>query len=176
VYHLERNFADAAKYFQFALEYCDSTASGHYLRWQDLGEALYWVEGRRPEAERAFRRAIALAEEQLDKTPGDAKILAYAAGCYARIGDRSRAQSLVERAVAVGSEDPQTMVTIGNTFEQLGDRERALHYIARAVRLDYPLSWIEADPSFEDLTKDIRFRQLVDATAREAAEGKAKAQ
>jgi len=66
------------------------------------------------------------------------------------------------------------MFILGQTCERLGDRERALHYIASAVRLKYPLSWIEAEPLLGDLTKDIRFRQLVDATAGEAVKEGAK--
>ena len=169
VYHLERHFTESAKYFKFALEYSDTTAPSYYVKWQDLGEALYWVEGKRPEADTAFRRAIALAEAQLEKNPDNQDLLAYTAGCYAKIGDRARARSLVDRVASLESEDSRVLYIIGQTYEVLGDRERALHYIASAIRLEYPLSWIEADPSLDDLTNDIRFRQLVDTAAGEAA-------
>ena len=174
LYYLERYFAESEKYFRFALEYCDSTASDYYQRWQDWAGALYWVEGRKPDADAAFRRAIALAEEALKKTPDNVELLAYTAGCYAMVGDRSRALSLIDRVVATGSEDPHIMFIIGQTYERLGDRERALHYIASAVRLKYRLSWIKAEPLLEDLTKDIRFQQLVEATAGEAVKEGAK--
>lgn len=165
LYYLEGLFAESATYFKFALEYCDSASSSHYQRWQDLGAALYWVEGKRPEAEAAFRHAVQLAED-----PNVPDVLAYTAGCYAMLGDRDRALALIDRFIAIGSEDPHALFVVGQTYEQLGDRERALSFIGEAVRLNYRLSWIEAEPILKDLTKDIRFRQLVAAKTGEKVE------
>jgi serine/threonine-protein kinase len=176
LYYLEGLFSDSAKYFKFALEYCDSTAVDHYQRWQDLGAALYWVEGRRDEAKEAFRRAIALGENRLAQNPNDPELLAYLAGCCAMVGDDERARDLLGRFTAVGSEQPDVLFIVGQTYEQLADRERALQYIADAVRLNYRLSWIEAEPILKDLTKDIRFKQLVGAPAGETASGGSKPQ
>ncbi len=177
VYYLEGLFSDSAKYFKFALEYCDSAGVDYYQRWQDLGAALYWAEGRRDEAVEAFGRAIALGEKQLSNRPADAELLAYLAGCYAMIGDGARARALLERFSATGSDQRDVLFIVGQTYEKLGDRERALQYIADAVRLDYRLSWIEAEPILKELTKDIRFEQLVDAAATKKTEpGKTKVQ
>jgi serine/threonine-protein kinase len=173
-YYIEGQLADAEKYFRLAFQYCDSTSSGHYMKWQNLAETLYWIEGRRPEAEEAFRRAIALQEVQLKNTPDDPSLLAYTAGCYAKVGDRARALAIAERAAAMESDDPEILYVMGQAYEQLGDRERALHYVASAVRHGYPVKWIETDPGLQDLVKDIRFRQLVEASAGEAVKGGAK--
>ena len=175
-YYIERQLADAEKYFRLALQYCDSTSSRHYMRWQDLAETLYWIEGKRPEAEQAFRRAIAIEEVQLENTPDDPSLLAYTAGCYAKVGDRARALALAERVAAMESDDPTILYVMGQTYEQLGDRERALHYVASAIRHRYPVKWLEADPGLQDLAKDIRFRQLVEVNAGETAKDKVKAQ
>jgi tetratricopeptide (TPR) repeat protein/predicted Ser/Thr protein kinase len=174
LYYLEGLFAESATYFKFALEYCDSTAADYYQRWQDLAAALYWVDGKRDEAISAFRRAIALAETQLAESPDDPELLAYTAGCYAMIGERASALALIDRFIAVGSEEPHLLFIVGQSYEQLGDRERALNYIGQAVRLNYRLSWIEAEPILKDLTQDIRFRQLVGATAGEVRPGGSK--
>jgi serine/threonine-protein kinase len=174
LYYLEGLFADSAKYFKFALEYCDSTAADYYQRWQDVGAALYWAENRRGEATAAFHRAIALAEGRLARSPNDAELLAYLAGCHAMVGDGARAKTLLERFSAVECEEAHVLFVAGQTYEQLGDRERALQYIADAVRLDYRLSWIRAEPILKELTKDIRYLQLVDAKADEAQAGGSK--
>jgi tetratricopeptide (TPR) repeat protein len=175
-YFIERQLADAEKYFRLALQYCDSTSSRHYMRWQDLAETLYWIEGRRPEAEQAFRRAIALEEVQLQNTPDDPSLLAYTSGCYAKIGDRARALELAERVAAMESDDPTVLYVVGQTYEQLAVRERALHFIASAIRHGYPVKWLEGDPGLQELVKDIRFRQLVEVNAGETSKEKVKTQ
>ncbi|UCG53430.1 MAG: protein kinase [Candidatus Latescibacterota bacterium] len=162
LYYLEGLYEDAAKYFQFALEYCDSLAPDHYQRWQDWGAALYWVDGKRDEAVEKFRRAIELAEQQLKITGGDTELLAYTAGCYAMVGDRERAIALIDEVTAIGAEDPFVSFIVGQTYEHLGDRERALQFIANAVRLDYSLAQIQAEPLLKDLTQDIRFKHLIE--------------
>jgi tetratricopeptide (TPR) repeat protein len=164
LYYLDGLYEDAAKYFKFALEYCDSTAADHYQRWQDWGAALYWVEGRRDESLEKFRRAIELAERQLALTPEDSELLVYAAGCYAMVGDRQRALALIDEVETMGTEDPFISFIVGQTYEHLGDRERALHYIAKAVRLNYSLAQVRAEPLLKDLTQDIRFKQLIDVS------------
>jgi tetratricopeptide (TPR) repeat protein len=176
LYYLEGLFAESATYFKFALEYCDSAEADHYQRWQDYAAALYWVEGKKNDASGAFRRAIALAEGQMEERPDDAELLAYTAGCYAMIGERERSLALIDRFAARGSEEPHVLFVVGQTYEQLGDRERALQYIGEAVRMNYRISWIEAEPILKELTKDIRFRQLVGAKAGEAGSGGSKSE
>jgi serine/threonine-protein kinase len=164
LYYFEGLYAEAAKYFKFALEYCDSTDFDYYIRWQDWGAALYWVEGKKEEAKEKFDRAVELAEQQLALRSTDARLLAYMAGCYAMIDNRARALTLIDEASALDQEDALVLYLIGYAYEKLGDRERALQYIATAVRFRYSLAQITADPLLEDLTKDIRFQQLIEVS------------
>jgi tetratricopeptide (TPR) repeat protein/TolB-like protein/predicted Ser/Thr protein kinase len=165
LYYLDGLFEEAAKYFKFAMEYCDSTAPDYYQRWQDWGAALYWVEGRREEASAKFRRAVQIAEAQLQQTPDDIELLAYTAGCYAMLDDREHALALVDRVTRMGKDNPMVAYHVGWTYEKLGDRERALTYLTEAVRLHYSIAMIRAEPLFRDLVEDIRFKQLVASTS-----------
>jgi serine/threonine-protein kinase len=159
-YH-EGLFAEAAKYYEFAFAYCDSTDKNFYQKWNQWGEALYWTEGRRHEAYDKYRHALRLAERQRRLQPRDAELIGYLSGLHAMLDDGARAVALAEEAAALTEEDGFVQLLICYTYEKLGDRENALHYVGKAVRNKFPLRRIQAEPMLKDLVQDVRFQQMI---------------
>jgi tetratricopeptide (TPR) repeat protein len=168
-YH-DGQFAEAAKYYEFAFAYCDSTEEDFYERWNEWGEALYWTEGRRHEAYDKYRHALRLAEGQRSLRPRDAKLIGHISGLHAMLDNRNEAITLAEEAVALAEEDGFVMLLACYTYEKLGDRENALHYAGKALRNKFPLRRMRAEPMLWELVQDVRFRQMIEGIHESAVE------
>ncbi len=156
MYFENARYAEAAETFQKALQLDD----GDYRIWGYL--AWSYASGVDPaRAAEPFRRAVALAEEVLVKNPGDAEVLARAAGYYGMLGDRARGIELVEHAIELDPQDPRVVATVGETLEDLNDRDRALEWIERALSGGIPHTRFESHPSLRDLVADDRYKQMV---------------
>jgi serine/threonine-protein kinase len=170
VYYYDGKFDEAAEYYEFSFAYCDSTERDFYIKWNSWGEALYWADGRRHEADDKYRQAVRLAEQQRQIRPRDPELLAYLAGLYAMLDERDKALAFAEDAASLVEEDGFVLLLLSYTYEKLADREKALHYIGRAIRNDYPVRQITVEPMLRDLVQDVRFQELVEAIEESAAQ------
>jgi serine/threonine-protein kinase len=168
LYFTERMFEEAARYYEFAISYCDSTGSTYHVRWNNWGEALYWIEERRDEALPKYRRAIHFAERELAKTPDDPELLADLAALYASVGEQAKAIEFADRAAPGAVDDEMAAMTLAWTYEKLSNRELALQYIFTAIRHGFPIKDMEIEPLFTDLRADIRFQQFAEGIQKEA--------
>jgi serine/threonine-protein kinase len=160
--YYEGRFQDSAKYYEWALDYCDSSDYGNWGNWAG---SLYWTEGRRAEALEKYTRAIALAEQALAVQPGDVVVMAHLADYHAMAGNEAQAVAMVERLEERASDDVEVLYRLACAHAKLGDRARALHYSWNAVQRGYPRLGIEREPLFRDLVRDDRFRRMFDETA-----------
>jgi tetratricopeptide (TPR) repeat protein len=163
VLYFEQRFKDAARYYEFALEHCDTTS---FVTWANLASALYRVEDQRERSIGLYHRAIALGEKHLEEVPDDAVTAAWLADFNAMIGNRDEALRLVELARV--SNEGEVLYRIAGVYEQLGDRVQALHYIGEAIRQSYLLYEIMNEPTLQDLVKDPRFLQLLESEQKSA--------
>jgi serine/threonine-protein kinase len=163
LYYYDGLYAEAAKYYEFAFAYCDSTTDENfYMKWNHWGDALYWTEGRRHEASDKYREALRLAEQQRRQRPRDANLIGYIAGLYAMLDRKDEAVRHAEEAAALAEEDGFVQVLLSYTYEKLNDREKALHHAGKALRNKFPLRRIQVEPMLRDLVQDTRFQQMVD--------------
>ncbi|MFL6464695.1 MAG: tetratricopeptide repeat protein, partial [Bryobacteraceae bacterium] len=129
-----------------------------YLCWMNLGTAYRRVHFL-SESQRAYRRALDLAEEGIISNPRSRAIQADLALLYARIGDRRRAESELVQALQQAPNDAWVLWTAALTYEALGHRDNTLSVLAAS-----PVGII-ADvgrwPDVADLHKDSRFRELL---------------
>ena len=157
LYYMEEAYVEAAAMSEEALKLNDTS----YIAWANLANAYFWVPEKREAAMEAFRKAAALAEEQLEVTPEDRRVLTSLAAYYAVLGESDRALSLIDRALEIAPDDPQVMYFAGHTYEQIGEREKALEWIGRALESGYSRSQVERDPWLRELQKDERFAKLL---------------
>ncbi len=165
VLYYQGRFADSARYYEYALEYTDST---NYVDWGNLACALYWAEGRHDDGVATYRKAIALAEARLAQAPDDAATTARLADYYGMVGEKERSLAMIERSV--GLNDVEVLYRLACAYTSLGDNERAIEYIGKAVREHYPIHEVEREPLFRELIHDARLRSMLEVASKERDE------
>jgi len=163
VLYFENRFADAARYLEHALDYCDTT---QFDPWANLASALYYVEGSQERAKALYRKAIRIASPRMETVPDDAVTASWLADFHAMLGNRDEAMRLA--GLAENSNDAGTLYRVAEVYEFFGDRARALQYLERALDLGHPMYEVVNEPIFAQLVQDSRFRQVLE-TERMAA-------
>jgi cytochrome c-type biogenesis protein CcmH/NrfG len=136
------------------------TAQDHRV-WGNLADALWQIEGRRAEAQSAYRRAIGLAHQSLEVNARDAISWSQLAYYSSRARDNSDVREYTSRALQLNPDDPNVRYYMALTALELGDPAAALESLSRAVQLGYPPPLVRAAPDFANLRSDARFRQLL---------------
>jgi len=157
LYFIEGRFSDACRMYEQAL----SLEDRDYRFWYNLALACKQIPGENDKMLNAYKQAIRKGEEQLAINPHDPQVIAHLADCYAALGERTRALSLVKQALSLTPADVDLMARAGGAYEQLGMRDSALAWIGRAFDLGYSRSQVESLPEMDSLINDPRYRRLV---------------
>ena len=150
----EGNYSDAAINIQRAL----SLGPEQSIYLMNLGTA-YRLLGREAESEKAYRRAWALAKQELARDPRDVKTRSHLAFICARLGDSASAESEIAQARQASPNDGEVRFMVVATWEALGRREESLKFMS-----DFSYSELEDVkrwPDMADLSRDSRFQQLL---------------
>jgi TolB-like protein/tetratricopeptide (TPR) repeat protein/DNA-binding winged helix-turn-helix (wHTH) protein len=140
-------FAEAANEYQQAA----ALAGENLTMWGNLGDALWQLAPRREEAPTHYRRAIVLAERELEMTPDDALIAAQAGYYYGRVGNVARSRDRLQHALRQGPQSPFVHYYAALAAADAGKRERASEHIHRAIQAGYPELLLRADPGLAGL-------------------------
>jgi TolB-like protein/tetratricopeptide (TPR) repeat protein/DNA-binding winged helix-turn-helix (wHTH) protein len=132
-----------------------------YLVQGNLADALWQTAGRREDAVARYRRAIALAEKELEARPSDWAFKAQLGYFYGRVGDTGRAQAYLEEALARGPEIIYVHYFVGVDALDRGDRATALRAIAELVRMGYSPVLLRSAPEFRSLRQDPEYQRIV---------------
>jgi serine/threonine-protein kinase len=76
------------------------------------------------------------------------------------VGERSKALSLVQQALALAPDNIEIMVRAGLVYEQSGERDAALEWIGKALKHGFPMAQIKSLPDLQQLLADPRFEGL----------------
>ena len=136
-------------------------APNDYRMWGNLADAYHFQGTQEQVAEVAYKRAIGLGEARLEVNPGDAVVMSDVALYYSRIGNVEKARELDEKANSRGQDTMYLHYNSALIHVQLGELDEALADLERAVELSYERELLRADPAFEQLKDDERFKQLV---------------
>jgi tetratricopeptide (TPR) repeat protein/predicted Ser/Thr protein kinase len=157
IYFSEARYADAADMYARAME----ASGGNYLVCGYLAECYFWIPGESEKATEYYRRAIVLAEKEMEQTPDDVSLVSSLASYYERVGDETGARELLARAGDLGSTDPMVLLRIAETYEQLGERDRALKWVASALDRLNPAVKLDGFRGLAPLRSDARYRKLL---------------
>ncbi|MGK2855919.1 MAG: protein kinase domain-containing protein [Thermoanaerobaculia bacterium] len=149
LYILER-YDDAADAFERATA-LDPT---DFQLWAGLGDSLRWSTNGKAKAPAAYRKAVELAEANLDVSPRDRTTLTILAVCEAKLGNSTRAVSLARLAVET---DPENMIVnynAGVAMELAGKRDLALKHIKHALEHGYTKEELRRDPELRTLAAE----------------------
>ncbi len=156
-YFYLRRYQDAAKSYAHAVE----LMPGNHILWGNLGEAYYWIAGRREDATRALRQAVKLADDTLQVNPQDNETWRDAAGYYAMLGEKNKALDCIRRALAVAPQDSESMFKAAQAYHLSGDEEHALEWLRRARAAGFGPERLRDDPAFANVKDDPRFASLM---------------
>ena len=156
-YFALRRFADAAENFQEGANLDER----NWMNWGNLADALYWTPGRRPEASSAYRKAITLAQAELELNPRDATAWFLTASYCAMLDDKTQALDSLQRALEIAPADPEVAFRAAIVYNHFGDTERALSWLKKAVDAGFSRSSIRDLPDFDTLQGNPSFRALI---------------
>jgi len=138
-----RRFPEAVANYELAM----ALSSLDHVYWGNLGDALWQIPERRGEASGHFRRAIGLAERELEAGKGgDAVLLAQLAYYYQRVGDTGRSGQYLRRAVELQDRSPYFAYYAALTEAVAGNAAEAARYASLAVESGYSRFLLDADP------------------------------
>jgi TolB-like protein/Tfp pilus assembly protein PilF/DNA-binding winged helix-turn-helix (wHTH) protein len=149
VYYYLGRFPEAAREYDQA----QAIASSDYQMVGALADALWLIDGRRPEAVDLYKRAARLAEDALKVNASQASTWAQLAYYCGRAGDSQTSTRAAARAEALGSGDMYVHYFLALAAADRGDKAASLTAIESALKAGYPRKLIEADPILKPLLR-----------------------
>ncbi|MBB3964722.1 TPR end-of-group domain-containing protein [Rhizobium metallidurans] len=121
------------------------------------------------EARNWAAEGAARAERSAEQNPGNSAPVHRAALAYAQIGDRGRAVSWINRALAMDPHDVITRYNAVCVHAVLGDTDRAMELLQQLLPNSsaYQIGWFENDSDLDNIRSDPRFIKLMAAIARQ---------
>ena len=146
VQYYQGQHGESAEMFRKAIE----LAPGDHRLWGNLADALLF-DSRPDAAKTAYRRALELAEGELEVNPRHAVNQAQAAYYATRLGDRERARRGI--VIALTQEENSNYVQYYVALAELGmgDKKKAVAHVRRARRLGYPDTLLQAAPELGEI-------------------------
>jgi TolB-like protein/Tfp pilus assembly protein PilF len=141
-YYLRR-FAEAVGNYTRAAQ----LAPEDPVLWGNLADALWQMPGRRDAAVADYRKAIVLAERDLERTPDDAVLRAQLGYYFGRAADPARSRELLSEATLAGGSSADVQYFAAVAAADRGDAEDARRAAREAVRLGYPKALLDIDPA-----------------------------
>jgi serine/threonine-protein kinase len=152
-----REFENAAHNFEEGLK-LDKSSS---VNWGNLGDAYYWVPGKKARATDAYREAIRLAEEKLLVNPRDGYTWALRSTYLAMTDHREEASTSVQKALSFAPTDPNVQFRAALVYNHLGETNTSLEWLRRAVAGGFPIDFVKSWPGFDHLHADPRFQAIL---------------
>lgn len=146
------DYVGAAATFEAAVSPIKGNPGSH-LAWANLADTLLWIPGRETEAQNAYRKARDLLTPLLERRKDDVTLMSRMGLYSARLGDRTKAEPLLARVMALAPKSASVHFRAGLAYELLGERDAAIAALTKAVELGYPLKLIQAEPDLLELRR-----------------------
>ncbi len=156
-YFYQRRFVDAARTYEEALK----LDGRNYGLWGNLGDAYFWIPGKRANAASAYQQAIALAKEKLLVNQKDAYLLGNLALYFAMRGERTPALANLEKALRLSPGDPEVRFKSALVHNQFDETNQTLGWLEKALAAGYSSTRVRDTPNFNALQSHPRFQELL---------------
>jgi serine/threonine-protein kinase len=131
------------------------------LNWANLGDAYRWAPDLRPRSLEAYRKAIALGQQQLAINPRDAGLHATLALSYAKSGELPAARRHMERALEIEPNNPDIFVQAAVVANLDEKPDEAVRWIGRAIAGGIGADQVKTEPEFQNLRDLPAFREAL---------------
>jgi serine/threonine protein kinase len=150
-----------------AFEKAVALSANDFENWGNLGDAYRWSTAHKDKAKAAYQQAIALAKEEIAKSPTSADLQSDLAMYLAKSGDKSAALRALQPVEQAHSKDPTVLYNAAVAYELCGDRDNALNSLLASVQAGEGLNDIKNEPEFVSLRADPRYHlQILSAAAK----------
>ncbi len=119
------------------------------------------MPGKRPEAENAYRQAIALADEKLRVNPKDGRVLAFRATYLAMLDRKEDAFASLQKALKISPKDPDVQCRAALVYNHFGDTNHMLDALEKALSAGVPAAWVRDTPDFDHLRNDPKLEAIL---------------
>jgi tetratricopeptide (TPR) repeat protein/DNA-binding winged helix-turn-helix (wHTH) protein/TolB-like protein len=134
-----------------ALRKAEALDNQDWLTWGNLGDALYWIPGRREGAAQAYQTARKLAAARLSVNPDDALTAAYIAVYSAMLDDKQAALVNINRALTLAPDNGDVLFRASLVYNQFGQDDHALASLKKALEHGFPAATVRDTPDFDHL-------------------------
>lgn len=149
----------AASAFEKTLEIDGNTHN--YIYWSNLADSYRWLPGRKDDAEIAYKRAIQLINNELERVPDSPDFNTRSAVYHAKLGDFEGAQLALSNLVFSGGVPPVHYYRTAVAYEIMANRPKALEFLRQSIDAGYPMNEILNDPELTELRQDIAYHKLL---------------
>lgn len=156
-YFYLKRYGDAAN----AYERATRISPNEQLIWGNLGEAYYWMPGKRAECQRALTQALRLVNKDLRVNPRDLDALRYGAGYYAMLGDQQKAQEYLHKGLDIAPNDSEMLFKASVVSVLAGQTKEGLDWLRKALAAGYGNERVLDDPAFGTLRGDPEFQAIL---------------
>ena len=155
---LQGKLEEAAKRFEEA-----SRVRPEDYQAPSLLNSIYKGLGRTEEAEALATRNLQLIEKHLEMYPEDARAFYFGAGLAFSRGQRAKAATWVQRALAIDPEDPLILYNVGCVYALMGRAEEAIDCLEGTLRHGGTghRQWMKNDSDLDSLRENPRFQALL---------------
>ena len=137
-------------------------ATNRSIYWSNLADAYRLIPGQQTDAQRAYRQALRILDQELAAAPGDLRVASRRVLVMARSGHAEEARAeLVRRSPEASSTDLYSRLRFAIAHELCGNRQQALDTLTTALRDGLPLSEVRREPDLQALHADPGFHELL---------------
>jgi serine/threonine protein kinase/tetratricopeptide (TPR) repeat protein len=156
VYYRQNNYLKALEMFEKAVAEGDR----YYMLYGNLADTYRFVAGEKERAEEMYRRAIQLAEGELQSNPRNAEICGWLGRFYALVNEREKALQRISEAKRIAPENPVVLRLCVYVYEFIDQRDQALLALQELIERGESMEDFQKDPDLADMRRDPRFKQL----------------
>lgn len=123
------------------------------------------ILGRMDECGSAAAHCLRCVEQEVKDHPDNGGAWAFGSNVLAMLGQAARAEEWAERAIIIAPDDHLAQYNVSRTHAALGRSSLSLDWLERSMTAmpefrQRLLAWLEADPGFEPLHANPRYREI----------------
>ncbi len=157
LYFFQGKYELATRMFEKAIE----LGVNNYSVWGNLADAYRYAPGFKEKSEEAYKKAIQLAERELEINPRDGLVLARLARYYAASGNNEKASVEISKARKFAPDNVEVLQVSIRVYELVNQREHALQLLEEYIKRGGSMEEIREDPDLSEFREDSRYKELV---------------